>query len=1358
MKQNKNSFSILLACLSAIAAMSGCNWENEKYDMYYNKTTHQVFLCPTFCDTTGIDDLEEKCERVKGRFWNNTCLVKNEEECLALRGGIQTSCKNYSNMDDCPYVSRTGIMLGNNIYMYKITDSTTFNDDEIYCGTYEEISNNSQMPCYQYFEKNSQKLSELNYPDSYHLFVNSSQSGVCPANTISCSKLTVSIDSQKNTTLGFCSSCEYNKIYCTQGTPGCYDLNTSHDHCGSCDTDCTKLNQICVSGQCKSPTCPLGMHYGDKGCVVDTTDACGTNGNCITDGVKDAYCTYKLWTNVSSEYCSKNKADKIAQCLKGKDTPDDLSDQNLFKDCFNECLQDFTGGEAVCAISSCANDYTLIDGKCIPSTLENCGTIGYSCAANTIGWEDGTCAIYVCDDNNSCQWCSEYDFKNKTCQVFDTESTITSKTVKCNASDCVTGYDLVDGKCEAKTSCTDPNTHYYNGECIDNDLGNCGNHAYACATNVTGWKTGECIEGKCVASECVTGYDLVDGKCEAKTSCTDPNTHYYNGECIDNDLGNCGAHGYACAINMTGWKEGECVTGECVASECVTGYDVVLGRCEAKTSCEDPDTHYYNGECIDNDLSNCGKHNNRCADITGWKDGKCDKGVCDPDDCVVGYHLDAEGKACVADDTDNCGSVGRKCGGGQVCTAGDCKDNCGSGEVRCETGGIVSCADPKTSMTYCGANATCSSYDTCTDGKVCIDGKCKQTSCSGDTTLCVVGKENQCINLTTNNANHCGACNLKCSDQKVSHATSNACSSGKCQYTCDTNYKNCGSAEVPNCIAEANLQTDPNNCGNCGVKCNADEYCSAGGCKKSTCDSNQCLTEGTCANSDTRCGTQCIDCNTANNAKSGTCSDSGECEIRECMAGYHLASDNKTCVPNTRTACAPVNSSTTTDCTNSNHAEDGYCSADGACYYTLCATGYHADNGTCVEDSDTACGAAKVNCKALDGWADGKCNGGRCEASNCKENYCLSGTTCVDGSYNSRACGVDGGACGTCGTDEACSNGECVQSSCGENVCFYMGASCQNDATHCGSTCTDCNTANNAASGTCTASGDCEITTCAAGYHRVTNASGKYACVLNTSNACGAVDATEAPIDCNNANNAASGVCNSDGSCTILSCTTGFHLDNTLRCVEDDENACGAHAIDCEAQDGWATANCDGGTCKPLTCDSGYHTTTDNKCVPDSPTACGSETNTCYSQGVALAFCNNGNCYIASCNDGYLVNNNESCELSCGGSICTTASIENSTAVECTENVCVVSACATDYHISSDNRTCELNTAEACGSPTNTCSGKYNTCENATCCQNNSTTTTITSEDCCSGLSCWKKSSNYRCATSKPGGGGWTSC
>ncbi len=859
------------------------------------------------------------------------------------------------------------------------------------------------------------------------------------------------------------------------------------------------------------------------------------------------------------------------------------------------------------ALIECEEGEHLYMGICEPDSVENCGRHGYACAARTAGWVDGTCEEAVCRPS-ACD--SGYKLEHETCKSLidcdDSEHIYQGECEpdgilncghhgndcrqnvgwedgncvegRCFATVCMPHYDLVNetGVCRYHVPECGMDEHIYEENCETDDVNHCGMHGYSCQDRMVGWVDGECKDKQCVATSCETGYNIVDGKCKANFECTDPNQHYYNGICNDNDIDNCGRHNYACASNVMGWKAGACVEGICVASACATGYDVEEGRCIAKTSCTNPDTHYYNGACIANDLDNCGNHNYRCASMTGWQDGSCVEGVCLPSSCAVGYHLNDEETQCVADDAENCGSVGNACGIGEVCTAGECSDNCGVGEVRCEKDGIVACADPNTNTTFCGADDTCSAYNTCGEGQACVNGACVQNSCSGNTTLCSVNGENQCIALSGNNANHCGACNLKCADLKVVHATSNTCKSGKCQYSCEVGYTNCGTATMPECINTDYLKNDPNHCGTCNMQCEADEYCNNGKCMKSTCTTNACLVDSVCKNLPNQCGTQCVNCNTANNAAAGTCS-LGVCTITQCAEGYHLSTDKKKCEANTPNLCGSVTASTTTDCTKTNHATDGYCQNNGTCYYTACAVGYHAENGKCVVDTPSACGAGKVNCTGLAGWKDGKCDGGVCKATSCKSNYCLSGTTCVDGTYNSKACGVSGGACTSCNTNYACVSGSCKLSACNSTTCFWQGTSCNNSAEHCGKDCINCNYAGHAAAGKCSSGGTCSITECAIGYHL---SSGK--CVANTSTACAGVTSS-ATKNCNTVNHAASGVCQLDGTCLATSCQAGYHLKNGT-CVANTDSACGEKEAICDTYNHFA-CDTNAGVC---TCASGY--------------------------------------------------------------------------------------------------------------------------------------------------------------------------
>lgn len=120
-------------------------------------------------------------------------------------------------------------------------------------------------------------------------------------------------------------------------------------------------------------------------------------------------------------------------------------------------------------------------------------------------------------------------------------------------------------------------------------------------------------------------------------------------------------------------------------------------------------------------------------------------------------------------DPDNCGVCGKKCDLGQTCNASQCEILCVGGTLACD--GV--CIDPKSDSTHCGQ---------CT------------TACSAPTPLCLEG-----------------TCNMDCNTKKL----------------CPPLGTDAGSV-APYC---ADTMTDRNNCGDCMVKCNANEACLTGMCK-----------------------------------------------------------------------------------------------------------------------------------------------------------------------------------------------------------------------------------------------------------------------------------------------------------------------------------------------------------------------------------------------------------------------------------------------------------------------------------------------------------------------------------------------
>jgi hypothetical protein len=74
-------------------------------------------------------------------------------------------------------------------------------------------------------------------------------------------------------------------------------------------------------------------------------------------------------------------------------------------------------------------------------------------------------------------------------------------------------------------------------------------------------------------------------------------------------------------------------------------------------------------------------------------------------------------------DTANCGSCGRACAAGQVCSGGSCVVSCGAGLTNC--GGT--CRDTQTDANHCGA---CGTACTFANGVgACVAGRCQLAAC-----------------------------------------------------------------------------------------------------------------------------------------------------------------------------------------------------------------------------------------------------------------------------------------------------------------------------------------------------------------------------------------------------------------------------------------------------------------------------------------------------------------------------------------------------------------------------------------------------------------------------------------------------
>ena len=241
---------------------------------------------------------------------------------------------------------------------------------------------------------------------------------------------------------------------------------------------------------------------------------------------------------------------------------------------------------------------------------------------------------------------------------------------------------------------------------------------------------------------------------------------------------------------------------------------------------------------LSQDPKNCGSCGNDCneglAEI-GWAyllgmNVECVKGHCDPtcDLATYPFHRDCNGypdDGCEMDvqfDVNNCGACGNECPAGTRCYVGQC--GCPAGETMCE----ATTPSPGVGVDL---STTPPTYFACRD-------------------------------LRTDD-NNCAVCGTACADAPDACAppahSGYGCAGASCgKLKCANGFGDCNSDFAKGCASdgcEANLRTDHDNCGACGVVCGADQICGDANDDKGT----RCL----CAPGETRCG----------GAASPTCAD-----------------------------------------------------------------------------------------------------------------------------------------------------------------------------------------------------------------------------------------------------------------------------------------------------------------------------------------------------------------------------------------------------------------------------------------------------------------------------------------------------
>ncbi len=319
--------------------------------------------------------------------------------------------------------------------------------------------------------------------------------------------------------------------------------------------------------------------------------------------------------------------------------------------------------------------------------------------------------------------------------------------------------------------------------------------------------------------------------------------------------------------------------------------------------------------------------------------------------------------------------------------------------------------------------------------------------------------------------------------------------------------------------------------------------------------------------------------------------------------------------------------------------------------------------------------------------------------------------------------------CGSCGNvckkGELCENGVCTKSNCKPNQCETTDANgiviCLNDENHCGSKCENCQSLTDHKCDT--EIGKCVPGGCKSNQHPIYSGTRLTGCEDNSLSKCAPpTRKADEPIeDCNakKPGYATSMACSEQGECIVLVCSGNNHIAKDKKsCVPNTPQECGSgnstSTRSCIVSP-IAAAECSNGNCNVTNCIAEYHIK-NNICEKNSPTLCGPTNGTaksCIISNVAEAKCSadGKSCIVTKCATGYHINSTQTgCDknsnISCAPINsnkpvnCNTA-IANSATTECSASgTCLVTKCAAQYHIgSSDKNSCAKNTNAKCAAP-----------------------------------------------------------
>ncbi|MEM9193028.1 MAG: MopE-related protein [Myxococcota bacterium] len=418
-----------------------------------------------------------------------------------------------------------------------------------------------------------------------------------------------------------------------------------------------------------------------------------------------------------------------------------------------------------------------------------CEASGASCAAG-----QGCCGAAGCvnimTDPNFCGGCNPCNLRNV--------QTHSCSGGTCGIVECDPGFDDCDGN-PANGCETSLRTN-----------ANCGGCGTQC--NLPNATATSCSTGSCEVVTCNSQFGNCDGNqpngCETRL----------------NSLTNCGGCGTPCSLNNA--------TESCASFSCqITACDGGFGDCDGNDG---------NGcEIQLNTLTNCNGCGMSCSRTNATATcatGMCAIQSCDAlrDDC---NGVDMDGCEQRLDRVNNCGGCGVVCTlpntDATRCPGGNCRImTCSSGFGDCNMMDSDGCEEPLDSPMFCGSCTNQCNLPNANEG--CNGGTCEVASCMGGFRNCN-GMDADGCEVNLGSPPHCMACRDCTSEPN----TTRSCGGG-CTYECMPNFGDCdGDLGMGGNGCETPLTNDNNNCGGCGVTCNANQACNGMGqcCCGSTCSS-----------------------------------------------------------------------------------------------------------------------------------------------------------------------------------------------------------------------------------------------------------------------------------------------------------------------------------------------------------------------------------------------------------------------------------------------------------------------------------------------------------------------------------------